>query len=75
MNSCTPQLDTVDQLRDEAGHLLVRRAVDRSDWISDAVLDIAAGDRKHWTPQDWRTLLKDLRRSPGTLAEWLDLNT
>ena len=75
MNSCTPELDPVDHLRSEAGHLLVRRAVDRSDWISDAILDIAAGQRVHWTPQDWNTLLTDLRRSPGSLADWLDLNT
>ncbi len=74
MNGPTPPPDPVDQLRSAAGHLLTARAVNRDDWISDAVLDIAAGDRTHWTPQQWHALLTDLRRSPGNLTDWLDLN-
>ena len=65
---------TIDRLRDSAGHLLVRRVIDRDDWTSDALCDLAAGDRVQWTPQDWRTLLRDLRKTPGTLNDWLDLN-
>jgi len=74
VNGPTPHVDLVDRLRESAGHLLTARAVNRDDWISEAVLDIAAGNRTHWTPQQWRTLLRDLRRSPGKLGDWLDLN-
>jgi hypothetical protein len=75
MNGPIPAPDPITQLRNTAGHLQVHCACDRTDWIGDAVLDIAAGDRINWTPSDWRTLLQDLRRSPGTLTDWLDLNT
>lgn len=64
----------IDRLRESAGHLLVRRAVDRDDWVSEAVLDIATGNQRLWTPKQWSALLKDLRRCPGTLDDWLDLN-
>lgn len=66
--------DIAARLRDEAGGLLVRRAVDRDDWISDALLDVAAGDRRNWTLRDWKALLRDLRRTPGRVSDWLDLN-
>lgn len=67
--------ETIDRLRDEAGHLLTRRAAQRDDWIGDAILDIAAGDKLAWTPEDWRALLADIDRVPGKLTDWLDLNT
>jgi hypothetical protein len=38
-----------ERLRDH-GRLLVRRAVKREDWITDALLDLAAGDQQQWTP-------------------------
>ena len=75
MNSFTPQVDIVDKLRDEAGRLLVRRAVNRNDWISEALLDIAAGDQTHWTPQEWTVLLADVRTTRLHIDDWLDLNT
>ncbi len=75
MNCFPSEVPMVERLRREAGHLLVHRVIERDDWIAAAVLDIAAGDRKHWNPKDWDTLLKDLRCTPGRLAEWLDLNT
>ena len=75
MNFCTSEVDPVVRLRSSAGHLLTRRVVDRDDWVSEAVLDIAAGHQTQWTPKQWNTLLHDLKRSPGTLADWLDLNT
>lgn len=71
-NTCD---DIIDRLRDEAGHLLVRRACDRDDWIGSAVLDVAAGDKREWTPSEWSAMLADLHRTPGNLADWLDLNT
>ena len=77
MNFSTSEPDPaeiVDRLREAAGQLLLRRVIDRDDWIGLAVLDIAAGDRQHWTPQDWHTLLAELHRTPGKLSDWLDLN-
>ncbi len=65
----------LDQLRDDAGRLLVRRAINRDDWISDAILDIAAGDREDWSTEDWNTLLSELQTCRLRLADWLDLNT
>ncbi len=63
---------TVDRLREEAGHLLVRQIIDRNDWISDALLDIAAGGRKSWTVPDWDALLEDLEACPLLVSDWLD---
>ena len=65
---------TPDELREAGGHLLVSRAVDRNDGISDALLDIAAGDQTEWTLTSWRALLRDLRRSRLKVRDWLDLN-
>ena len=75
MNFFTPAPDPVDRLREDAGHLLVCRAVNRSDWISEALLDIAAGKQTHWTPQEWDVLLADVRATRLHIADWLDLNT
>ena len=78
MNVQTSELDRADliiQLRDEAGHLMVRRVIDRDDWISQAVFNIAAGSRKHWTTPDWNALIRDLGASQLKLTDWLDLNT
>lgn len=69
MNFNTP--DPVDRLQDEAGHLLVRRAIDRDDWIADAILDIAAGKKTHWTPQEWSQLLAELYSCSDKVTHWL----
>lgn len=69
------QADTLIRLRDEAGHLLVRRVINRNDWVSQAVFNIAAGARKHWNTSDWAALVNDLGASSLTLTDWLDLNT
>jgi hypothetical protein len=62
-----------DKPRDlnEHGRLLVRRAVHRDDWISEALLDIAAGDQTEWTTQEWDALLTELDACDMTIAEWL----
>lgn len=65
----------IQQLRDEAGRLLVRRVINRNDWISDAVFNIAAGDRTVWNKRDWAALINDLAASSLMLTDWLDLNT
>lgn len=75
MSTATEREEMIDRLRDEAGHLLLRRIVDREDWISEAVLDLAAGKQQAWTPGQWTVLLTELRHTPGRLADWLDLNT
>lgn len=61
----------LDRLRDEAGGLLVRRAVDRGDWITETLLDVAAGNRRHWTLKAWKRLLRDLRHSDVRIRDWL----
>jgi len=67
-------IDPIDRLRDAAGTLLVRRAMDRDDEISEAIFDIAAGDRTNWSTEDWNTLLHDLKACRLRLNDWLDLN-
>lgn len=55
------------------GHLLIRRAVNRDDWISDAILDLAANGQREWTPGEWLDLLTELETSDMTVSEFLDL--
>lgn len=59
----------------EHGRLLVRRAVQRDDAIAEALLDLAAGDQREWTPQQWDALLTELDASDMTIDEWLDFHT
>ncbi len=65
---------TPNELREAGGHLLVRRAISRDDAISEAICDIAAGDRIHWTPDDWDAVLADLDACKLRVNDWLDLN-
>ena len=58
-------------LLDDHGHLLVRRAVDRDDAVTLAILDLAVGDQTEWTPQQWDTLLSELAGCDMTIEEWL----
>ena len=74
MNFAPSELDPVDRLRNEVGHLLVRRAVDRDDWVSETLCDIAAGNRTDWDTQDWTALLTGLKRTELCITDWLDLN-
>jgi len=43
----------------------------RGDEISDAVLDITAGDRIEWSVAAWRQLLRELRSCDMTINDWL----
>mgnify|MGYP005834802161 CR=1 FL=1 len=54
------------------GRLLVRRAVHRDDWISEALFDMAAADQREWTPGQWDALLTELDRSDMTISEFID---
>jgi len=74
MNFCTSEVDPVEQLRDAAGGLLVRRAMLREDWIAQSLFDIAAGDKQVWTPQEWHALIADLKTCRLRINDWLDLN-
>ena len=60
-----------DRLRDEVGHILIRRVIERDDWVSEAIFDIAAGDKKHWSPIEWAAVLCDLERCKLKVADWL----
>lgn len=63
-------IDKPQDLRDH-GRLLVRRAVKRDDWIAEALLDLAAGDKQEWTPGEWSELQTELAGSDMTIEEWL----
>ncbi len=54
------------------GRLLVRRAVHRDDWISEALFDMAAADQTEWTTRQWDALLAELERSDMTISEFID---
>ena len=58
-------------LRRNAGHLLVRTAVNRDDWIADAVFDIAAGGQTEFTPKQWDEVLSMLDASNIKIGDWI----
>lgn len=70
------QLDRTpaDRLRDH-GRLKVRRAVNRDDWIADALLNIAANGQTEWTPQQWDALLAEIAGNDMCIDEFLDFYT
>ena len=45
------------EILEAADHLLVCRAIERDDAISDAVLEILAGSQREWTLDEWENLL------------------
>lgn len=49
--------------------------MNRDDWISEAILDLAAADQTVWTPQEWFDLLMELETSDMTISEFLDFYT
>ena len=53
------------------GNRLVRRVIDQEDWASEAIYEIAAGDKKNWTPIEWQAVLSDLERSPLKVKDWV----
>ena len=61
-----------DELKNEVGHLLVRRVIERDDWTSEAIFNIAAGDKPTWTPEEWATLTHDLKKSQLRVSKWLE---
>jgi len=59
------------RLKDEVGNILVRRVIKRNDWAAEAIFDIAAGDKKEWTPIEWAAVLCDLERCRLKVDDWL----
>ena len=55
------------------GRLLVRRAIDREDWISEAIFDIACNGKRHWTSSEWDALLTEICADDMTIADFLIL--
>jgi len=66
------ELPIRDRLQQEVGHILVRRAIQRDDWVADAIFDIAAGDKKEWTVIEWTALLCDLEKCKLKVSDWLE---
>ena len=54
-------------------HLQVSAVAKTPGPLSDALLAVAAGDRKAWTLAAWLDLLLDLDTYPGTVDDWLTL--
>ena len=50
-----------DEILEENGHLMVRRAIEREDAVADAVFNVLAGSRLEWTLEDWEELLHNAR--------------
>lgn len=59
------------RLKYDVGNILVRRVIKRDDWAAEAIFDIAAGDKKDWTPIEWAAVLCDLERCQLKVADWL----
>jgi hypothetical protein len=64
-----------DQQLSDYGHLLVRRAINRDDWISEEILELAANGQREWTVAEWGALLAELKASKMRLRDWLVLYT
>lgn len=66
------QVTIRDRLKAEVGHLLVRRVIMKDGWAAEAIFDIAAGDKKEWTPMEWTAVLCDLENCQLKVCDWLD---
>lgn len=53
------------------GHLLIRRAILRDDWVAEAIFNIAAEGQTKWDTRQWDALLAGLESSQQTVNEWL----
>lgn len=55
-------------------HRLVRRVVATDMPAAQALFDIAARDRRDWTPESWACLLKELDNCSDKVSDWLAIN-
>lgn len=69
------EISPTDQLLEIAGHRKVSRVVTDDSAACDTLLDLAATGQTDWTPKQWATLLRDLRRCQLTVEEWVTLYT
>ena len=65
--------DAVQNLLNEAGHLLVRRALLR-DNVADVIYDVAGSRQRDWTLTEWKLLLKELDNCSQTVSQWIEEN-
>lgn len=63
-----------ERLIDEVGNILVSRVIERNDWISETIFDIAAGDKKQWTLSEWNAVLADLQCCKLKVSQWLQVS-
>lgn len=52
-------------------HKLIRTTISKDNELSHAVLDLAAGSQKEWTPATWQALLDTLDASELTIGDLL----
>lgn len=64
-----------DQQLADHGRLLVRRAILRDDWISDAIFELAANGQREWTLTEWKKLESELKTSKMRIRDFLVLYT
>ncbi len=64
-----------DQQLADYGHLLVRRAICRDDWVAEEILELAANGQRDWTLAEWKALVSELKKSDLRLRDWLVLYT
>ena len=64
----------VERLIEQYGHRLVRRVVADEGWAAEVIFDIAAGDKKNWTPLEWAAVLSDLERCQLKVKQWVELS-
>jgi hypothetical protein len=53
------------------GRILVRRAVQNDDELSNAIMDAAMASQRVWSPQEVDALNAQLDRCPFTIKVWL----
>lgn len=49
----------------------VRRLVNRNDAVTEALCDIAMGDKLHWEYKEWEAVLAQLDACNDKLEDWL----
>ncbi len=63
-----------ERLINAVGNLRVSRVVQRNDWTTEAIFDIAAGDQTEWTPLEWQAVLSDLDNCKLKVADWVKVS-
>lgn len=64
-----------DQQLADYGHLLVRRAIKRGDWVADEILELAANGQRDWDYREWLVVESELEASTMRVRDFLVLYT